>query len=625
MLRSTFRSKNIILGESSDFNEIFSLNLDEGRGSYVFLISVGNVSSDQAREFCYALNQTFKEEFLNQSKVLFDRFEEAVVRLNRTFLELIETMQLADVGFKAAIMAESNGKILFTRSGLAEIYLVRGDELINLSEVIYFDESSTEIFDNVVSGDIKKDDVYFISNDRFLRYFVESELVKFVHKDDLTEVVEWMAEKIKPELQDELLLGMYKCEDLVYKALEKVEVKDFNFYLRSFNRTLKHIFRSIITGNVRSIDFDLRKKIVGLVVLLVFVVAGTSLWLAHRSVVRSQLDRYRDELEVAALIISNARSEFDKGRVSVMLQNAEAKINSVRGFQALQKEADLLVEQIKQIKSNIDNVVTVDKPEVFQSVVSLSESNFSLRSVFATGANVMTSTQNRMYNYVAGVGREPVNFDPGSGIYTYAWNKENQTLFALSRDGSIVRLSSGLVNYLDVVGQNIEIGTSAAVYNNRLYILDKENAQIWRHDFLRNSVAGKVPYLGQGYGRFVTEAKDLAIDGYIYVVTENGDFFRFLRGQLDTNFAVTVRPLVSLTKPDKILTDIDNPFMFVLENSEKRIIQYFKSQSRNSLEYTRQYYFPNLANINDFWVDYLARKIYIVDDKNIYVTDLIES
>ncbi len=183
MLRSNLETKTLLLGESTDFNEFFSLTLDEGRGSYVFLVSVGSLSSEQATELCYALNQTFKEFFLDQNKLLFDRFEEAIVALNKTFIELVEELELPEFGFKAAIMAEANGKILFTRSGLAEVYLVRGEELINISDVILFDENSNEIFDNVVSGDLLKDDVYFISNDRFLRYVVESDLVRSIQKD----------------------------------------------------------------------------------------------------------------------------------------------------------------------------------------------------------------------------------------------------------------------------------------------------------------------------------------------------------------------------------------------------------------------------------------------------------
>lgn len=625
MFRSSFKTKTILLGESNDYNEIFSLTLDEGRGSYVFLVSVGNLSNEKAAELAYALNDAFKEKFLDQSKVLFDRFEEAILSINKTFIELVEELQLEDVGFKAAIMAESNGKVMFTRSGLAEIYLIREDELINLSEVVLFDESSNEVFDNVISGDLHKGDIYFVSNDRFLRYVSESEFVRKSVSLKFTELVEWLIEKIQFEMDGEILVGAYHCDDTVYKPLENVEVKDFKFYWKSFTRTLRHIFRSIFTGNVRSIDLDLRKKIVAFFIVLVFVFAGSSLWLAHRSVVKTQLDRYRDELEVAELIVANAKSEFDKDRIAVMLQNAEAKINSVRSFESLQDEANALMDEIKGIKSSIDNVVTVDEPELFQSVVSLSEINYQLQTVFGNSANVFASTQNRLFEFVAGVNKEPVTFDAGQGVYAYTWDKDLQALYGLTNDGTVVRVRDDVANYLDVVNEDISIGNSAKFYGGRLYVLDKDNSQIWRHDILRSSVSAKSAYLQDGYGKFVSEAKDLAIDGYIYVVTETGDFFRFLRGELDQDFVVGSKPLISLTKPDQIYTDLDNPYMFVLEASEKRIIQYFKSESRKSLEYERQYYFPNIENINSFWVDYLSNKIYLIDDRNIYVTDLIDS
>lgn len=617
MNRSDVNLKSVIIGEGESFDESFSLKLDDGLGSYVFVIRVlDSENKDFLGDFVSALNDSFREKFLEEGD-LFDRFEAGVMKINQVYSEMLEE----NVGhFSAVLMAESAGKVAMTRSGQGEIYLVRRDSFMNVGDAIEVSHKSEELFDNVVSGDMKAGDRYILSNTRLLRYASESSFIRESNRFSFDDFTEWMIKKVEFEIDEKVIIDFFECKDLVYKKIQEEVNKDARFYLKSFKRTFAFIFRSIVSGDMKAIDLQLRKKIIFTVFALLVLFVGSSLWLAHRSVVNAEVNRYRDELEVAQLIINNAKSEFDKDIIGSMLLNAEAKISLARGIPQLADEMNDLNEQIKDIKASIDNVVTVE-PKLVQDIIGPSEVNYSLQSVYSDDDRLFAVTQNRLFEFVSGVEKEPVTFDPGVGIEKYIWSDEHD-LYALTKDGLVIEVSGGVSRALDVDGGAITMADGADFYLNNFYVLDSENRQIWKHRLGRETIGDKVPYILEGYGRFVDSGIDIAIDGYVYVISEGGDIFRFLRGELDTNFKIESKPMLPMLNPDKVYTDLDVPFLFVLERSEKRIVQFFKSSSRNSLQYVRQYYIPELEEINDFRVDFLNEKIYLIDDRSIYEFEL---
>lgn len=620
MNRSDINIKSVTIGEGKSFDESFSLKLDDGLGSYIFVMRITECAdSSELGPLVNSINDSFKEQFLEPG-VLFDRFEAGVMKVNKVFTELKDEM---DFTISAVLIAEANGQIAFTRSGKGEIYLVRNDSFMNVGDAVEINSSSSELFDNVVSGDLKVGDRYILSNTRVLRYASESKIVSESNRFTFNDFSEWLIKKVEFEIDEKVIIDFFECKDIVYKKVKEDISKDFGYYFKSFKRSASFVIRSVLSGDIKAIDLGLRKKIVFAFVSLLVLFVGSSLWMAHRSVVNAEVNRYRDELDVAQLIINNAKSEFDKESIGNMLLNAESKINLARGITQLDDQADDLNQQIRDIKATIDNVITVE-PTLVQHVVGPAEVNFSLKSVHSDGDNLYAVTENRLFHYVSGIEKSPITFDPGSGIKDYVWNDDDSELFAITLDGGVIQIANGLSKNLDFEDGELVNGEGVTYYLGQFYILDTENRQIWKQRIGRDSIGVSSPYLVDGYGRFVDSAVDLAIDGYIYVVAEGGDIFRFLRGELDDAFKVESKPMIPMLNPDKILTELDVPYVFVLERSENRIVQFFKSPSRNSLQYVRQYHLPEFSDINDFDINFLDKKIYLIDDRSIYEFDLEE-
>ena len=84
-------------------------------------------------------------------------------------------------------------------------------------------------------------------------------------------------------------------------------------------------------------------------------------------------------------------------------------------------------------------------------------------------------------------------------------------------------------------------------YASRLYVLDTGAGQIWRYE-PRDDTYPNQPtrYFVTSPPKPLTQAVDMAIDGYIYVLYEDGEILQFLQGEVQPGFSVRGVPGSSL-------------------------------------------------------------------------------
>lgn len=111
--------------------------------------------------------------------------------------------------------------------------------------------------------------------------------------------------------------------------------------------------------------------------------------------------------------------------------------------------------------------------------------------------------------------------------------------------------------------------SAAGIYNRKLYLVDATAKQIYKHSptqagYDKGSVWLKIP------NNALSQARALALDGDIYVLTKDGNVRKFFTGDEQT-FAVTgLDPL--LNEPTELVTSGDLKDIFILEPSGKRLI-----------------------------------------------------
>lgn len=166
-------------------------------------------------------------------------------------------------------------------------------------------------------------------------------------------------------------------------------------------------------------------------------------------------------------------------------------------------------------------------------------------------------------------------------------------------------------------GQKWENSTSMGTYSSNIYILDTQLGEVWKHVVREGGYAKGTKYVDT---RKISlkNAVDLAVDGNIYVLMNDGSVAKFVKGSLEQDFAVKgiPEPKSKIIEPKKLYTDEDTANIFVLDKGNNRVLKFDKTGS-----YLNQYYFDGVE-IEDFVVNPKLQKLWVLSQGKIYEGNL---
>ncbi len=150
---------------------------------------------------------------------------------------------------------------------------------------------------------------------------------------------------------------------------------------------------------------------------------------------------------------------------------------------------------------------------------------------------------------------------------------------------------------------------STAVFNNKLYLLDAKNGQIYVYAKAGDAFPPPISWLEEKSD--FADAVSLDIDGSIYVLKKDGQALKYLRGEKENFTLNSVEP--SLSSPLKINAQAESDYIYILEPVKKRLIVYDKTG-----KFLTQYEFEKLADLKDFTVDEVKKTIYLLNGASVY-------
>ena len=162
-------------------------------------------------------------------------------------------------------------------------------------------------------------------------------------------------------------------------------------------------------------------------------------------------------------------------------------------------------------------------------------------------------------------------------------------------------------------------GTAVKAYLRYLYILSPENKQIYKYERLQNRYGSPVEYNVNGD---LSGALDMAIDGNVFVLKENGTVLKLFRGEAQP-FVIRKAPKDVLKGATKIHKVAERNF-YVLDPTQKRVVVFSDGGSTGESVYMKQYIFEGdqVGTLKDLYVDPDESHLYVMDEKRIYATDL---
>ncbi len=196
--------------------------------------------------------------------------------------------------------------------------------------------------------------------------------------------------------------------------------------------------------------------------------------------------------------------------------------------------------------------------------------------------------------------------------------KKNQALAYAQDEASVYLLTDKTVTTIDkTIGTKKDIllnnkdwnqAVALSPYQGNIYILDQKTG-ILKFVAAQNGF-GKTDYF-KGTLPDLSKAQSLAIDGSIWILTQDGKILKYTKGEQD-NFAITGldKPL---NNPSKIFTNRDIDNLYILDKGNGRIVKLDKNGA-----YQSQHNTDILNNALDFEVLEENKKILILTKDKIW-------
>lgn len=271
-------------------------------------------------------------------------------------------------------------------------------------------------------------------------------------------------------------------------------------------------------------------------------------------------------------------------------------------------------EVLANAYQNLDKLTSTSRFNNLNSAVTLQD---QAKGLIVISGDVFLYTDDSIYkgSLLGGEPTKVTSIGKGKGniiaatradkiIYLYT---SNQYLFEFNSVTS-------KLNQVSIADSKWETANAIASYVGTMYLLDGVLGQIYKHTSNQDTFAAGDSYINPANIN-LKQAVSLAIDGNVYVLKGNGQVLKIQKSKLqDFSLQDTPSPWDKITEPIKIFTDSDTPSIYVLDNGQKRILEYDKDG-----HYIHQYAFDdNLDKITDFNVSSKARKIWILVKGGVY-------
>jgi len=599
---------------------------DVNLGEFFLVVEVLN-RYDDGEDVGEVITETFRKKFYQETE--FDgytRFEEALKEVNRVINELEEKDGLLLSHLNMAIGVILGNDLYLSQSNDAEVYLVRNGMVNNISEGLCTGrkQKGDDVFENIASGSLQFGDLVLFSSARVIRYISQNELGRSLYGKDLDESLDILQGALRTEILGRLGVigikylqvddkgGLLDNDGLGKKSALKSK---FGVYFQS----LKDMSVSLFTGNRMRLSEEQKKKN-----LLIFGVTVLGLLLLiyllfTRAIVSKETKQKRVIIDKAIELVESAKLEVSKDSQISLLKNAEEQIKTLLDDRRLRTEANEALKFVRETKQSLDNITPIKEP-VLVADVTKGALGSELKGVMRLDESIYAYDEKNLYEIIAGVVKSPIPiFSEGGKVIKAVPFTDFGSIVFMTEDGRIREYADGLMKQLDTEDAGFQKATFAVAYGPRLYLLDQTSGQIWKYRRKREVYSGVEAYFDIPA---ISNPVAMAIDGSVYLIDQDGVFYRYYAGEESATFAIEDEPMIAVTEATDMYTDNEINYLYVLEPKEKRVLEYFKDLESGHLIYTTQYVFETLDDITGFFYDSLEKRLYVTDKTKLYSAEV---
>ncbi|MCL5410870.1 MAG: hypothetical protein M1324_03400 [Patescibacteria group bacterium] len=405
------------------------------------------------------------------------------------------------------------------------------------------------------------------------------------------------------------------------ESYQKIKVKTFT---RKGNSTgfVSIILKvcTIIGSTVRFLLIkENRKYLYGILIILLVFMGYLKIRANNASVAEEK------EKQQISLSYDKAKEVYDKAKEDIALGRTSdtSKLNDALALAKKAEESnttkDKAAELAKEIQQSLDKMTKTKR--LYNPEANITFNN-STKKIVLVGSDIYgfdgegkvysANTQDKDARLIASIGKE------NNDISSLSFSSNSNKIFIYTKDNKLISFdtNSKTQGEAKISEGQWEKASAIANFAANLYLLDSVSGQIWKHTDGTGGFSKGITYIN-GKSTNVKDAIDMAVDGNIYVLLNDGKVSKFGRGNYDQSFSLKDIPSPNSTieNPKKIYTDEDVNYIFVLDQKLNRILRFDKSG-----EFVAQYALDDMP-IDDFTVNGKIQKLWMLSGGKIYTID----
>lgn len=434
---------------------------------------------------------------------------------------------------------------------------------------------------------------------------------------------------------------MRKSSDKIKKSWEESRRKDRAVVIENqeslrklrikavpYSRREKHPFVKVISGYTRYLIkakniFKKENRKYLYAVLIVFV-----LLFAYAKIRINNEKRAEKTQQIETInAYDKAKETFDKAKSNLALGKTTdltdlyTALSLARQAQQAETNKDKAVVLEKEINTMIDDrikAVRYYQPTLYNlaekagKIILVGSEIYGLTS---EGKIYVVDTRDQESKLVGSIGK-----DYGDTVNISYTDSQKKLLILTSQNRLLAfDINTKVAEELKTTNDNFlwEEANALAVYSSNIYLLGSESGEVWKHT-LQDNIYSK----GSAYADIrrvsIRGAVDMAVDGNIYILQNDGQILKFVKGAWEQDFSVRNIPAPdnAILIPTQIVTNEDTNNIFVLDKKANRIVKFDKSG-----DFVNQYYFDGIT-IEQFVVNTKLQKIWALSGGKIYEGNL---
>ncbi len=648
-------------------NSAFAFHENIGEGQDIYFIAKFPAETDSARVFAETIFGSIVDALKFDARGdAGDRFEDALKSANAQAKKL----RLVRGAHPDIVVAFFDFQTLYVATaGMAQASLIRGGTSSRITEEI----DGTDLFNNLLSGQIAVEDVVILSNVDPVSIIPAAQIGELLSRENFDESVSTFRHELSAKSEQDLLLtvlGVGKksssgaagfLSKMVSKIsspsiettptktespkelenledLEETPVTDLEPEIQPQEELfaeqeeieepgIENDFEEDIVPrepNAFSIKLgELRRKFSllsprqlkmaagGILGLLVLII-GIRFVTSFETQETSQL---REQLGIAREAIQQADTfliQGDRSSAAELLTQAQVAAQMVLNSKSkdYRSDAQFLLADIQEKQLQVENAKKVQA----QLLADLATQNDKIQAVglLDLRGSLFAYDNNTVHKTVRNIVEKGVSVSEKSAIISAASRPDQSTLLFYTDAPQIVEFRGGVITPMSTVDTTWKHGIDIQAYSKYAYVLDPVENQIWKYERQRSAYTAATAY---NKGADLSRAISFSIDGSIYILSDDGTIQKLFRGEKQ-EYSFRDIPSTPFSGQNlKIFTTDEHEYLYVLDPDNARVLVFTKGE--RFATYKKQVLF-GISGVKDFTVDPSGQKVNIMSSDKIY-------